>query len=80
MTLQCLGKLYSGTVYSGKQRNIYEHIYKFIPPFIVNPPHTLSGMKIQESSGPETFSKRETYLQRHTSEELSQTLDKKNIT
>ena len=39
VTLQCLGKLYSGTVYSGKQRNIYEHIYKFIPPFTVNPPY-----------------------------------------
>ena len=37
-------------------------------------------MKIQESSGPETFSKRETYLQKHTSEELSQTLDKENTT
>ena len=37
-------------------------------------------MKIQESSGPETFSKRETYLQRHTSEELSQTLNKGNTT
>ena len=66
MNLQCLRKLYSGTVYSGKQRNIYEHIYKFIPPFTVNPPyieHTvaegkLSGMKIEESSGPETFSKK----------------------
>ena len=32
VTLQCLGKLYSETVYSGKQRNIYEHIYKFILP------------------------------------------------
>ena len=37
VTLQCLGKLYSGTVYSGRQRNIHEHIYKFIPPFTVNP-------------------------------------------
>ena len=42
VTLQCLGKLYSGTVYSGKQRNIYEHIYKFIPPFTETPPHTLN--------------------------------------
>ena len=42
MTLQCIEKLYLGTVYSGKQRNIYEHIYKFIPPFIVNAPHTLN--------------------------------------
>ena len=56
----------------------------FIPPTYCKPPtyieHTeaygkLSGMKIQESSGPETLSKRETYLQRHTSEELSQTLE-----
>ena len=38
VTLQCLGKLYSGTVYSGKQRIIYEHIYKFIPPSTENPP------------------------------------------
>ena len=39
VTLQCLGKLYSGSVYSGKQRNIYEHIYKFISPFTENPPY-----------------------------------------
>ena len=39
VTLQCLGKLYSGTVYSGRQRNIHGHIYKFIPPFTVNPPY-----------------------------------------
>ena len=26
------------SVYSGKQRNIYEHIYKFISPFTENPP------------------------------------------
>ena len=38
VTLQCLGKLYLGTVYSGKQRNIYEHIYKFIHPSTENPP------------------------------------------
>ena len=36
--VQCLGKLYSGTVYSGKQRKIYEHIYKFIPPSTEKPP------------------------------------------
>ena len=46
VTLQCLGKLYSGTVYSGKQRNIYEHIYKFIPPSTENPP-------VQKHWGPE---------------------------
>ena len=28
VNLQCLGKLYSGIVYSGKQRIIYELIYK----------------------------------------------------
>ena len=39
VTLQYLGKLYSGTVSSGKQRNIYEHIYKFIPPFTETPPY-----------------------------------------
>ena len=27
-----LKKLYSGTVCSGKQRNIYEHIYRFYSP------------------------------------------------
>ena len=27
-----LRKLYSGTVYSGKQRNIYEHIYRIYSP------------------------------------------------
>ena len=42
VTLQCLGKLYSGTVYSGKQRNIYEHIYKFIPPSTEKTPHALN--------------------------------------
>ena len=42
VTLQCLGKLYSETVYSGKQRNIYEHIYKFILPSTEKPPHALN--------------------------------------
>ena len=51
VTLQCLGKLYSGTVYSGKQRNIYEHIYRTLfPQFTSNPP-------VQKHSGSETFSK-----------------------
>ena len=41
MTLQCLGKLYSGTIYSGKQRNIYEHIYRTLfPPFDFKTPCT----------------------------------------
>ena len=74
MTLQCLGKLYLGTVYSGKQRNIYEHIYKTLfPQFTSNPP-------VQKHFGPEKISRkytedknflaplnpqvRETYLQR----------------
>ena len=39
VSLQCLGKLYSGTIYSGKQRNIYEHIYKLYSPRLTsNPP------------------------------------------
>ena len=41
VTLKCLGK----TIYSGKQRKIYEHIHKFIPPFTENPPcieHTVA--------------------------------------
>ena len=38
MSLQCLGKLYSGTVYSGKQRNIYEHIYRLYSPNLLQTP------------------------------------------
>ena len=70
VTLQCLGKLYSRTMYSGTQRNIYEHIYKFIHPSTENPP----ALKIQwlkanclewictgKYSGPETL--RGTYVQ-----------------
>ena len=46
VTLQCLEKQYLGTVYSGKQRNIYEHIYRFIHPSTENPPalKTQSGI------------------------------------
>ena len=32
MILQCLGKIYSGIIYSEKQRNIYEHIYRLYSP------------------------------------------------
>ena len=35
VTLQCLGKLYSGTIYSGKQSNIYEHIYRTLFPHLL---------------------------------------------
>ena len=39
VNLQCLRKLYSGTIYPGKQRNIYKHIYRFyFPNFLQNPP------------------------------------------
>ena len=49
VTLQCLGKLYSGSVYSGKRRNIYEQIYRTLfPQFTSNPP-------VQKHSGPEKF-------------------------
>ena len=34
VTLQCLGK----TIYSGKQRNIYEHIYRIYSPIYCKPP------------------------------------------
>ena len=41
VTLQCLGKLHSGIIYSGKQRNIYEHIYRiYSPTHCKPPPHT----------------------------------------
>ena len=41
-----LRKLYSGSVYSGKQRNIYEHIYRLYSPNLLhNPP-------VQKHSGP----------------------------
>ena len=54
VTLQCLGKLYSGTVYSGKQRNIYEHITGFIPPIYFKPPQykNILALKIQETFWP----------------------------
>ena len=54
VTLQCLGKLYSRTVYSGKQRNIYEHIYNFIPQFTSNPP-------VQKHFDPEKHSRKNLY-------------------
>ena len=54
VTLQCLGKLYSRTMYSGTQRNIYEHIYKFIPPSIENPP-------VQKHWSPERNSRKYLY-------------------
>ena len=38
VTLQCLGKQFSGTIYSGKQRNIYEHIYRTLLTPYSNPP------------------------------------------
>ena len=38
VTLQCLGKLYLGTVFSGKQRNIYKHIYRIYSPTHCKPP------------------------------------------
>ena len=39
VTLQSLGKLDSGTIYSGKQRNIYEHIYRTLLTPYSNPPY-----------------------------------------
>ena len=50
VTLQCLGKLYSETVYSGKQRNIYEHIYKFIPHLLKTPQYKNIGA-LRETQG-----------------------------
>ena len=35
-----LRKLYSGSVYSGKQRNSYEHIYRLYSPINYKPPST----------------------------------------
>ena len=32
-------KQYSGTIYSGKQRNIYEHIYRTLLTPYSNPPY-----------------------------------------
>ena len=55
VTLQCLGKLYLGTVCSGKQRNVYEHIYKTLfPQLTSNPP-------LQKHSGPEKNSRKYLY-------------------
>ena len=57
MNLQCLGKLSSGTVYSGKQRNIYEHIYRFYSP------NTLYTPPVQKHSGPEKISRKHIYTE-----------------
>ena len=43
VTLQCLGKLNSGIIYKGKQRNIYEHIYKTLfTQVLLKPPITMN--------------------------------------
>ena len=57
MNLQCLGKLYSGTVYSRKQRNIYEHIYRLYSL------HSLQTPLVQKHSGPEKISRKHIYTE-----------------
>ena len=57
VNLQCLGKQFSGTVYSGKQRNIYEHIYRFYSP------NTLYTPPVQKHSGPEKISRKHIYTE-----------------
>ena len=39
MTLQCIKKLYSGIIYSEKQRIIYEHIYRTLLTPLLKTPH-----------------------------------------
>ena len=52
-----LRKLYSGTIYSGKQRNIYEHIYRTLfSQLTSNPP-------VQKYSGPEKISRKHIYTE-----------------
>ena len=52
-----LRKLYSGTVYSGKQRNIYEHIYR------IYSPNSLYTPPVQKHSGPEKISRKHIYTE-----------------
>ena len=41
---------YSGIAYSGKQRNIYEHIYKFYSPnYFKPPPHYKNILALRNS-------------------------------
>ena len=57
VNLQCLGKQFSGTVYSEKQRNIYEHIYRFYSP------NTLYTSPVQKHPGPEKISRKHIYTE-----------------
>ena len=58
MILQCLGKLYSGTIYSEKQGNIYEHIYRLYSPNSLQTPPP-----VQKHSGPEKISRKHIYTE-----------------
>ena len=50
VTLQCLGKIYSGTVYSGKQRNIY--IYRlYSPSSLYTPPQYKNILALRKFQG-----------------------------
>ena len=51
VTLQCLGKLYLGTVYSGKQRNVYEHIYKTLFPNLLQTPQYKNILALRKTQG-----------------------------
>ena len=52
-----LRKIYSGSVYSGKQKNTYEHIYRFYSP------NTLYTPPVQKHSGSEKISRKHIYTE-----------------